>query len=66
MCLREMVRHGCEAQAHTYHTFICVCMEHTLRNVQLFMVVLREFIAENTAKLQFFRVCLWPGRHVGI
>lgn len=53
--MREMVRHGYEAQAHTYHTFICVCMEHTLRNVQLFVVVLSELIAENTAKLQFLR-----------
>ena len=53
----EMVRHGCKAQACTYHTFIrvCVCVHNTLRNAQLFVVVVNEFIAEITAKLQFLK-----------
>lgn len=32
-----------------------MCVHNTLRNAQLFMVVVSEFIAENTAKLQFLR-----------
>lgn len=46
---------GGKAQARTYHTFICVRMHHTLRNVQLFVVVVSELTAENTAKLQSLR-----------
>lgn len=54
--MREMVRHACEAQARTYHTLIRVCMHRTLRNVQLFVVVVSELIAENTAKLQYIYI----------
>lgn len=37
------------------HIYMCECVHNTLRNAQLFMVVVSEFIAENTAKLQFLR-----------